>query len=83
MGFVVAGVSMGSILHPIMLNNLINGRLGFANGVRVSAGIIGGLLLIAYLLMHTRLPPQPNAISYARVLQNSLKDHAYVCACLG
>jgi dipeptide/tripeptide permease len=83
MGFVVAGVSMGSILHPIMLNNLINGRLGFANGVRVSAGMIGGLLLIAYLLMHTRLPPQPNAISYTRVLQNSLKDHAYVCACLG
>ncbi|KAG1791785.1 uncharacterized protein BJ212DRAFT_1418599, partial [Suillus subaureus] len=35
MGLVVAGVSMGSILHPIMLNNLINGRLGFANGVRV------------------------------------------------
>ncbi|KAG1818427.1 major facilitator superfamily domain-containing protein [Suillus subaureus] len=83
MGLVVAGVSMGSILHPIMLNNLINGRLGFANGVRVSAGMIGGLLLIAYLLMHTRLPPQPKAVSYTRVLQISLRDPAYVCACLG
>ncbi|KAG1774803.1 major facilitator superfamily domain-containing protein [Suillus placidus] len=83
MGLVVAGASMVSILHPIMLNNLINGRLGFANGVRVSAGMIGGLLLIAYLLMRTRLPPQPQAVSYTRVLQNSLRDRAYVCACLG
>ncbi|KAG2039580.1 major facilitator superfamily domain-containing protein [Suillus americanus] len=83
MGLVVAGVSMGSILHPIMLNNLINGKLGFANGVRASAGMIGGLLLIAYFLMHTRLPPQPKAVSYTRVLQNSWRDHAYICACLG
>lgn len=83
MGLVVAGASMGSILHPIMLNNLINGRLGFANGVRASAGMIGGLLLIAYLLMRTRLPPQPQAVSYTRVLQNSLRDRPYVCACLG
>ncbi|KAG2151400.1 MFS general substrate transporter [Suillus clintonianus] len=83
MGLVVVGASMGSILHPIMLNNLINGRLGFANGVRASAGMISGLLLMAYLLMRTRLPLQPQAVSYTRVLQNSLRDRAYVCACLG
>ncbi|KAG1882600.1 major facilitator superfamily domain-containing protein [Suillus subluteus] len=83
MGLVVAGVSMGSILHPIMLNNLINGRLGFANGVRASAAMIGSLLLIAYFLMHTRLSPQPKAVSYTRVLQNSSRDYAYICACLG
>ncbi|KAG2151401.1 major facilitator superfamily domain-containing protein [Suillus clintonianus] len=83
MGFVVAGASMGSIVHPIMLNNLINGRLGFANGVRASAAMTSGLLLIACLLMRTRLPPQPQAVSYTRVLRNSLRDRAYVCACLG
>lgn len=83
MGLVVAGSSMGSILNPIMLNNLINVRLGFANGVRVSAGMFGGLLLIANLLMRTRLSPQPQAVSYTRVLQNSLRDRAYICACLG
>ncbi|KAG2366435.1 major facilitator superfamily domain-containing protein [Suillus spraguei] len=54
MGFVVAGASMGSILQPIMLNHLINGSLGFANGVRASAGMISGLLLIAYPLMRTK-----------------------------
>ncbi|KAG1776340.1 major facilitator superfamily domain-containing protein [Suillus placidus] len=83
MGIVVAGASLGAILHPIMLNNLINGRLGFANGVRASAGLIGGLLFIANLLMRTRLPPQPKAVSYTRVLQNSSRDGAYICVCIG
>ncbi|KAG2366443.1 hypothetical protein BDR07DRAFT_1395990 [Suillus spraguei] len=69
-------------MQPIMLNHLINGNLGFANGVRASAGMISGLLLIAYPLMRTRLPPKPQAVSYTRVLQNSLRDCAYVCACL-
>ncbi|KAG1803467.1 major facilitator superfamily domain-containing protein [Suillus subaureus] len=83
MALVMTGLSTGAILQPIILNNLINGRLGFANGVRVSAGMISGLLLIAYLLMHTRLPPQPQAISYTRVLRNSWRDRPYSCACLG
>ncbi|KAG2362146.1 MFS general substrate transporter [Suillus spraguei] len=83
MGLVISGSAMGSVLYPIMLNNLINGRLGFANGVRVTTGVVGSLLLIACLLMRTRLPPKPHAVSYARVLHNSLRDHAYVCACFG
>lgn len=83
MAIVAAGASLGSILHPVMLNNLINGRLGFANGVRASAGLSSGLLLIANLLMRTRLPPQPKAVSYTRVLQNSSRDGAYICACVG
>ncbi|KAG2109860.1 major facilitator superfamily domain-containing protein [Suillus discolor] len=83
MGIVVAGSSLGAILHPIMLNNLINGRLGFANGVRASATLNGGLLFIANLLMRTRLPPRPKAVSYTRVLRNSSRDGAYMCACVG
>jgi hypothetical protein len=67
-----------------MLNNLINERLGFANGVRASAGLISCLLFIACLLMRTRSPIQQKAkaVSYTRVLQNSLTDPAYMCACL-
>ncbi|KAG2118187.1 MFS general substrate transporter [Suillus discolor] len=83
MGIVATGSSLGAILHPIMLNNLINGRLGFANGVRASAALSGGLLVIANLLMRTRLPPQPKIVSYTRVLQNSSRDGAYICACVG
>jgi hypothetical protein len=84
MGLVVSGVSIGAIFHSIMLDNLINGRLGFANGVRASAGLISVLLFIACLLMRTRLPPQPKAkaIGYTHVIRNSLTDPAYVCACL-
>ncbi|KAG0703812.1 MFS general substrate transporter [Suillus ampliporus] len=83
MGFVTAGASLGSILHPIMLNNLINRQLGFANGVRASASMTSGLLFIACLLMRTRLPPQPQVVNYSRVLRKSLRDPAYMCACLG
>ncbi|KAG1876800.1 major facilitator superfamily domain-containing protein [Suillus tomentosus] len=83
MGIVAAGGSLGAILHPVMLNNLINGRLGFANGVRASAALNGGLLFIANLLMRTRLPPQPKIVSYTRVLQNSSRDGAYICTCVG
>ncbi|KAG1845419.1 major facilitator superfamily domain-containing protein [Suillus tomentosus] len=83
MGIVATGSGLAAILHPVMLNNLINGRLGFANGVRASAALSGGLLFIANLLMRTRLPPQPKIVSYTRVLQNSSRDGAYICACVG
>ncbi|OAX31084.1 hypothetical protein K503DRAFT_806390 [Rhizopogon vinicolor AM-OR11-026] len=36
--FIASGSSLGSIIHPIMLNNLLNGPVGFANGVCASAG---------------------------------------------
>ncbi|KAG2047050.1 MFS general substrate transporter [Suillus hirtellus] len=83
MGIVATGSALAAILHPVMLNNLINGRLGFANGVRASAALSGGLLFIANLLMRTRLPPQQQIVSYTRVLQNSSRDGAYICACVG
>jgi hypothetical protein len=42
-----SGSSLGSIIHPIMLNYLLSGPIGFANGVRVRAGLVSVLLLIA------------------------------------
>ncbi|KAG6829090.1 hypothetical protein H0H92_005702 [Tricholoma furcatifolium] len=59
MGIASGGSSMGGAIHPIMLNNLFHGRAGFHVGVRASAGLCAGLLLIALLLMRTRLPPTP------------------------
>jgi len=47
MGIVASGASVGGIVHPIMLNLLFNGRIGFQNGVRISAGMNGALLMIA------------------------------------
>ncbi|KAJ6520971.1 major facilitator superfamily domain-containing protein [Mycena vulgaris] len=46
MSIVASGSSLGAVVHPIMLNNTFH-RLGFANAVRASAGLVSGLLLIA------------------------------------
>ncbi|KLO08380.1 MFS general substrate transporter [Schizopora paradoxa] len=57
MTLVASGSSLGGVVHPIMLNNLFHGSTGFANGVRASAGMIGGLLfLVALPLMRTKYP---------------------------
>ena len=50
---------MGGAVHPILLNKLFNGPIGFHHGVRASAMFLGGLLIIGNLLMRPRLPPSP------------------------
>jgi hypothetical protein len=83
MAIVAAGSSFGSVVHPIMLNLTINGSLGFTNGVRASAGMISGLLLIACLLMRTRIPPSQNSTSLTKSLKKFCKDRAYVSTVTG
>ncbi|KAJ7077540.1 major facilitator superfamily domain-containing protein [Mycena belliarum] len=82
MTLVASGSSLGAVINPIMLNNTIHGRLGFANAVRVSAGFITGLSLIACVLMHPRLAPTPS-LPFWRSLRRFSRDSAYVCATLG
>ncbi|KAF7304225.1 MFS general substrate transporter [Mycena indigotica] len=53
---VASGSSLGAVIHPILLNNLLKTR-GFAVAVRASAGLVSGMVLIACLLMRSRLPP--------------------------
>jgi hypothetical protein len=48
----------GCVVHPIMLNYLFHGSVGYHNGVRISAGLTAGLLVIAVLMMRTRLLPK-------------------------
>ncbi|KAF5334579.1 hypothetical protein D9758_018361 [Tetrapyrgos nigripes] len=50
MGVVATGGSIGGIVHPIMLNQLFQSRIGFHNGVRISAGMNGLLMIIANLI---------------------------------
>ncbi|KDR69925.1 hypothetical protein GALMADRAFT_76714 [Galerina marginata CBS 339.88] len=57
-GIVSSGSALGAIIHPIMLNRLINGSVGFHNGVRISAAMNVFLLAVASCLMRTRLPPK-------------------------
>ncbi|KAG8745514.1 hypothetical protein FRC10_007861 [Ceratobasidium sp. 414] len=57
MGIVTTGSSCGGIIFPIMLNKIFR-RSGFAWGVRATAFVVLGCLIVANLLMRTRLPPK-------------------------
>ena len=61
MGIVITGSSFGGIVLPIMHNQLFSEKAGFAWGVRATAFLMLGLLIIAKLLMSTRLPAKGNA----------------------
>jgi len=82
MSIVATGAALGAVIHPIMLNNLFE-RIGFGNTVRASAGLITGLLLLACLLMHPRLPPPENAQTLWKSLKKFSRDGPYVCATIG
>ncbi|CCM01237.1 uncharacterized protein FIBRA_03285 [Fibroporia radiculosa] len=51
-----AGSSAGGIVYPIMLNKLFYAKAGFAWGMRASAFLTLGLLIISCCVMRTRLP---------------------------
>ena len=58
MGIVIVGGSMGGIVYPILLNNVFKKHEGYEWGVRGVAFMDMGLLIIANLIMRTRLPPK-------------------------
>ncbi|KAF4618317.1 hypothetical protein D9613_011702 [Agrocybe pediades] len=82
MTIVATGSSLGSTIHPIMLNNTLD-RLGFPVASRANAGLISGLLLISCLLMRTRLPPPETSQDLGKALRKFTRDKAYVCCVLG
>ncbi|KAN0088226.1 Major facilitator superfamily domain containing protein [Tylopilus felleus] len=83
MAFASSGAYLGAVVHPILLNNTINGQLGFANGVRASAGLVSGLLLIACLLMRTRISPSESPTDFLVAAKKCAKDSAFIFGCLG
>jgi len=82
MSIVATGASLGAVVHPIMLNNLFV-KISFGNAVRASAGLNAGLLLIACLLMHPRLPPPDHTPNLWKSLKKFLRDGPYVSAAIG
>lgn len=83
MSLVASGSSLGSVIHPIMLNNLFNYSVGFANGVRISAAFISALLLIACLFMRTRLEPPKSPANYLSVGKGIVRDVPFCIMCAG
>ncbi|KAJ7910577.1 major facilitator superfamily domain-containing protein, partial [Mycena leptocephala] len=86
-GMALSGSSVGAIVHPILSNNLFQ-NVGFGGGIRASAYMLLGCLLIANLIMRTRVPPKPNSATASTPQQSStlmsiLRDPAYVLTITG
>lgn len=82
-GLVTSGSAVGGFVHPIMLNQLFHGPLGFHNGVRVSAGLNAVLLIIALLLVRTRLPPNRAPQNTLVSMKTFLRDPPYLFMVFG
>lgn len=86
MGIVLTGSGFGGVIYPIMLNQLFNSSVGFAWGVRASAFLTLGLLVVANCIMRTRLPSakdrpaDPNAKPAMNVI---ITDTAFMLGVLG
>ncbi|RXW23621.1 hypothetical protein EST38_g2227 [Candolleomyces aberdarensis] len=61
-----------------MLNKLFSGRVGFHNGIRISAGLNVFLLLLSFALMRTRLPPKP--VHHFPIRQWVFEQHEFTLA---
>ncbi|KAG1820091.1 MFS general substrate transporter [Suillus variegatus] len=82
MSLVTSGTPLGSMIHPIMLNNLLNGTVGFAKGVRASAGFVSALLLIACLSVRTRELPAPT-VGYTVVARKCSREVLFILMTVG
>jgi hypothetical protein len=83
MSLAASGVPFGAVIHPIMLNHLLNDRVGFSRGVLASAGFVSTLLLIACLSMRTRALPTPSGANYIAAAQKCSRDILFVLMTAG
>lgn len=72
---------LGAVVHPIMLNHLLDQPNSFARAIRISAALNSGLLLIANLMMRARLPPSKRHIRLA--VAEFARDVPYVLVVAG
>ncbi|KAJ6482133.1 major facilitator superfamily domain-containing protein [Mycena vitilis] len=79
-GIMTSGASVGGIIFPIMLNNLLF-RHGFVVGVRATAALITGLMLLANLLIRPRYPK--NRLVSKASLRLILTDLPYMTFVVG
>ncbi|KAG2064683.1 MFS general substrate transporter [Suillus decipiens] len=82
MSLVASGTPLGAIVHTIMLNHLLNGTVGFARGVRASAGFVSALLLIACLSMRTRALSTP-ITKYSAVARKCSREVPFILMTVG
>ena len=54
MAIVCSGIALGGIANTVMLDQLLNGPIGFKTGVRISGAFITVLLFLSCILVRTR-----------------------------
>lgn len=62
-GIAASGSSLGGVIFPIMVHKLIP-KVGFPWTMRICAFMILGLLIIANLLIRSRIPPFPKPVKF-------------------
>ncbi|KAL4077033.1 major facilitator superfamily domain-containing protein [Scleroderma yunnanense] len=77
-----SGSPIGAIIHPIMLNNLIK-KIGFVNGVRISAAFVSLGLFTACFLMRTRLGPPTGSTNHWVVAKDAIRDIPFSIMTMG
>ncbi|KAI0037013.1 major facilitator superfamily domain-containing protein, partial [Vararia minispora EC-137] len=82
-GIAVTGASAGGVIFPIMLNRLFHSSVGFADGVRASAGLVGGLLLAANILMRTTVSRKHAVRFELHEIRSILSDWVFMWALAG
>lgn len=84
MSIVASGSSLGSVVHPVMLNNMLNNpSIGFATAARANAGMITALLLASCALMRTRMAQPTSTVNLWSAARKFAKDKSYVFTTLG
>ncbi|KAI8267356.1 Aspyridones efflux protein apdF [Colletotrichum sp. SAR11_239] len=78
MGLAIAGSSVGAVIFPIVLSELLD-RLGFGWAVRICAFIMIPLLIFSAFAVKARLPPRKTRF----FLWTAFRDPLYVFLILG
>ncbi|KAI0849428.1 riboflavin transporter MCH5 [Daldinia vernicosa] len=80
LGLMVSGSSLGGVVLPIMMNNLIP-RIGFPWTVRAIGFMLLALCTFACCTIKSRLPPRKRPFEFAEYLR-PLHEPAFVCIIL-
>ncbi|KAH0838759.1 major facilitator superfamily domain-containing protein [Lanmaoa asiatica] len=83
MSIVAGGAPLGAAVYTILLNNLLNGGLGFANSICITAAANSVILLTGCALMRTRSLYPKTQLHYSQLLRTSSTDYPYMFASIG
>ena len=79
-GVMVSGSSLGGVIMPIMMDQLIP-RVGFPWTIRIVAFMILGLLCITACTVRSRLPPRPKPLTLKSYI-SGLRSPAFAFTCI-